>query len=759
MNQLKSLTKFEKLFGIGILIVLLLLLFYSPIANRYAQLTLQEEYQNAYEQQKNKNLYHDSYSLPSDLTNAILPLYYELQKEYAEEDDVTPADILLTNQEDLTENEIDYFNEYIENIQLNFLNTYASIHYYLKDTETSATYTNKVSISSYLTSTADIDLTQTWYMAMHFNTSGTISSWNSSSTTFSATEVIYHIQSLSDIADSSSTIVNDYYDNYAYEDSDYGTIYELVDLKSLDIVFEVTKGSITEPYDSVNYVDEIISEHSYYFYPYMLDIIYLLFYLSFIIAFFTYRFIKHEERIQRFLHWSYLDAHIVITYVITALTIYPFIDACYNVLSISENSIVTNILTIMKSAVSFIFMGISFFLLCTLAWKIRRSIKYRSWKYWKEQLFCLILYHKIKQIIQIGITYLIQRIHIKMSRYIHIKIIIYIFLLSGYIIALYCYMEILVEALMYPYIAILITLLTNGITLYFILFFKERYKQKQIMKIKHLTENLVKENFSTEIPRNCGELEPIKEDLLKIHEQFETAIAEEVRSQQMKTELITNVSHDLKTPLTSIISYIDLLKNEQLTTEQRLQYLEILTTSSNRLKHLIQDLFDISKANSGDIHLEFMDVDIVALMKQVQLECDTMFKKRNLTIRNTFSDDKIIYSLDPHKTFRIFHNLLNNIAKYALENTRVYITIQDYQSFVEITMKNISEKEITYSPEELMERFVREDSARHSEGSGLGLSIVKSFTELQAGKVIISLDADLFKVTLRFQNTNYIANE
>ena len=252
------------------------------------------------------------------------------------------------------------------------------------------------------------------------------------------------------------------------------------------------------------------------------------------------------------------------------------------------------------------------------------------------------------------------------------------------------------------------------------------------------------------IDEDLGIFNPFKPELKDIQTNIETSIAEEVHSQQMKTELITNVSHDLKTPLTSLISYIDLLKNEDLGKEEQKKYMEILDRNSLRLKHLIEDLFEISKANSGNISLDLMKVDIISLMKQVQVECEDALKKRKLSLRNTFSDDKIILLMDSQKTYRIFENLISNIGKYALRGTRVYIDIKDYESFVEISMKNISAQELNFDAKDITERFMRGDKSRNTEGSGLGLAIVKSFTELQGGTLNIQTDGDLFKVFLRF---------
>ncbi len=232
---------------------------------------------------------------------------------------------------------------------------------------------------------------------------------------------------------------------------------------------------------------------------------------------------------------------------------------------------------------------------------------------------------------------------------------------------------------------------------------------------------------------------------------FEKAVNEEVKSQKMKTELISNVSHDLKTPLTSIITYVDLLKNDNLSPNKRNEYIETLDRNSLRLKNLIHDLFEVSKANSGNIKLNFVNVDLVALIQQTKFELTDKFNEKNLTFKTNFPEEKIILSLDSSKTYRIFENLLINISKYALENTRVYIDIINHKDEVKIIFKNISADEIKVSEDELVERFIQGDTSRNTSGSGLGLAIAKSFTELQNGIFKVNVDGDLFKAIVIFK--------
>ena len=258
-------------------------------------------------------------------------------------------------------------------------------------------------------------------------------------------------------------------------------------------------------------------------------------------------------------------------------------------------------------------------------------------------------------------------------------------------------------------------------------------------------------DLKTEIPADTGLFEPVAESLQKIQERFGKAVEEEVKSQRMKTELITNVSHDLKTPLTAIITYVDILKKEEDPGKQK-EYVEVLEKKSQRLKVLIEDLFEISKAGSGNVKLELMDVDVVNLFKQVKLELEDKIKKADLDFRCSYPEEKLTVRLDSQKTYRIFENLLVNIVKYAMPHTRVFIEILREDDQAVIRMKNISEQELNIQGQELTERFVRGDAARNTEGAGLGLAIVKSFVELQGGEFGIEIDGDLFKTQVRFRD-------
>lgn len=274
--------------------------------------------------------------------------------------------------------------------------------------------------------------------------------------------------------------------------------------------------------------------------------------------------------------------------------------------------------------------------------------------------------------------------------------------------------------------------------------------QKQYRSILNATGQMAEGDLKISLDEDLGVFAPLGTELEKVQQGFSKAVAEEAKSQNMRSELITNVSHDLKTPLTAIITYVDLLKNPDITEEERQSYIQTLDMKSQRLKVLIEDLFEVSKANSGNVKMNFMDVDIVNLMKEVRLELEDKLAQSDLTFRWNLPEEKVLLWLDGQRTYRIFENLLNNAMKYAMPGTRVYVDILNKESEVEIIFKNMSAQELTFEAEHLTERFVRGDSARNSEGSGLGLAIAKSFTELQHGEFFISVDGDLFKVTIRF---------
>ena len=264
------------------------------------------------------------------------------------------------------------------------------------------------------------------------------------------------------------------------------------------------------------------------------------------------------------------------------------------------------------------------------------------------------------------------------------------------------------------------------------------------------TNQIAEGNLDVTISEDLGVFEPFKTEIQKIQSGFKVAVDEEVKSQKMKTDLITNMSHDLKTPLTAIITYVNLLKDDNAVPEQRKAYIDVLEQKSMRLKSLIEDLFEISKANSNNVTLNLVDVDIVSLLKEVSLELSDKIEESTIDFRWNLPDEKIVLPLDSQKTYRIFDNLLTNIMKYGMPNTRAYIDMKRDDGGVVITMKNVSANELNFNPEEITERFVRGDQSRNTEGSGLGMAIAKSFVELQNGKMDVEVEADLFRIIIRW---------
>ena len=245
-------------------------------------------------------------------------------------------------------------------------------------------------------------------------------------------------------------------------------------------------------------------------------------------------------------------------------------------------------------------------------------------------------------------------------------------------------------------------------------------------------------------------MNPLRDELNAVQAGFARAVREEVRSQNMKTELITNVSHDLKTPLTAIITYVDLLKDDSLDEATRREYVATLEKKSQRLKRLIEDLFEMSKAASGSVTLHKETVELASLMRQLQFELEDAIAACGVDFRWSFPPEKLYAELDGQKTFRVLENLVVNITKYALAGTRAYLSLQRQGQRAVIMMKNVSSAELDFDAATITERFVRGDRSRNTEGSGLGLAIAKSFAELQGGTFAVETDGDLFKATVTF---------
>lgn len=288
-----------------------------------------------------------------------------------------------------------------------------------------------------------------------------------------------------------------------------------------------------------------------------------------------------------------------------------------------------------------------------------------------------------------------------------------------------------------------------------LLFFYIRKKLKKVQKDYQVllkeAHQLADGRFDEEITQDVGIFNALGEEFKNVRTGFEKAVCEEMKSQNMKTELISNVSHDLKTPLTGIKNYAELLGQNNVSEQDKQVYLENLQHYIDRLNNLIEDLFEVSKVNSGNIELNPVELNVVALIQQAQAETEDLLKQKNLTVILDAPENGIVQALDGDKTYRIFENLFTNIAKYTLPGTRVYVSATAQPEYTEIVFKNISEAQMNFTPEEIVERFVRGDKSRHESGSGIGLAIVKSFTEVQNGTFSIEIDGDLFKAVVRFK--------
>lgn len=262
-------------------------------------------------------------------------------------------------------------------------------------------------------------------------------------------------------------------------------------------------------------------------------------------------------------------------------------------------------------------------------------------------------------------------------------------------------------------------------------------------------------DYQIEVEKMHGDNRILAEAVNSIGNGIRQAVETSVKDERMKADLITNVSHDIKTPLTSIINYVDLIKREPVENEKIKGYLEVLDSKSQRLKQLTEDLVEVSKISSGNIVLQCEKLDLVELMNQTIGEFSEKLEEQNLQLVTSMEEGPLLIFADSRRIWRVMENLFNNACKYALEHTRVYVELKELKEekgpgSVRLSIKNISEQPLRVGIEELTERFIRGDVSRTTEGSGLGLSIAKNLTELQKGKFEIVSDGDLFKVVITF---------
>lgn len=271
----------------------------------------------------------------------------------------------------------------------------------------------------------------------------------------------------------------------------------------------------------------------------------------------------------------------------------------------------------------------------------------------------------------------------------------------------------------------------------------------QVARINREASEIVGGNYKKKIEKNGGLYDGIVDNFNNIGSNLDLAIEDAVKSERLKTELITNVSHDLKTPLTSILNYSDLLSKEDNSEEEAREYARIINEKSNKLKVLIEDLFEVSKATSNNVELDRQELDFNSLVQQSIGEWEDKIKENNIEIISNLPEEKVMLNIDGQKISRVLDNLFSNISKYALENSRVYVDLIDGDK-VKLTIKNISKYPLNISAEELVERFTRGEKSRTTSGSGLGLSIASSFVRAHGAGFDIDIDGDLFKVTIEF---------
>ena len=314
--------------------------------------------------------------------------------------------------------------------------------------------------------------------------------------------------------------------------------------------------------------------------------------------------------------------------------------------------------------------------------------------------------------------------------------------------------EFIVLTMSGSWIEFFVLIMLFGIQLWFLIYFVNKLGYlNEIMKGVHrIKEGEI--NYKIE-EKNDIYFSSLANDINNISQGLENSIEQRIKSERMKSARITNVSHDLKTPLTSIINYVELIKKEEnIQPEYLKDYVQVLDKKSKRLKILIEDLFEASKASTGNIELELVRLDLKQLLQQSIGELEDKLEEANLSLRVNLTEEDTYVLADGRRLYRVFENLLCNISKYSLKNTRVYIDVTKEDGKIITTMKNISSYELNFDPDEIMERFKRADESRNTEGSGLGLAIARDLVSLQGGKMSIEIDGDLFKAKVVMNEYN-----
>ena len=320
-----------------------------------------------------------------------------------------------------------------------------------------------------------------------------------------------------------------------------------------------------------------------------------------------------------------------------------------------------------------------------------------------------------------------------------------------YLLICICYLVIIIFFDGFGYVSYASIIYVIIVWIYTMVLLNELNFRTQIYEITKQVEMMRKGNMNVSIKCTNSELEELGENINHLKQGMEKAINESIKAERLKTDLITNVSHDLKTPLTSIINYTDLLKKEKIENENAKKYIDILEKKSKKLKILTEDLIEVSKISSGNETVALEKIDFKELVLQANGEFAEKFEEKNLEVISNLPKEAVIVDLDGKKIWRVLENLYQNVYKYSLENTRVYVDliVNDHIVF---TIKNISKEKLNIPPDELMERFIRGDSSRHMGGNGLGLSIAKDLSKLNGGTLSIQIDGDLFVAKIKLDN-------
>ena len=395
----------------------------------------------------------------------------------------------------------------------------------------------------------------------------------------------------------------------------------------------------------------------------------------------------------------------------------------------------------LSSMAAFAVTAVVLFML-TLGWMMSFALRIKLGRWWKNTVIFMLLrsiFRGLKALCG-GIVRLFRAVPVVWKR-----VLVYICISFLSLIVLF-----MISSSYSPDAAIFVWIIANLIA-FPVTVFRAFSFRALLSGVESLADGDLEHKIDTK--HFIGSYKKHAECLNRISDGMTKAVDERMRSERMKTELITNVSHDIKTPLTSIINYADLICREDCENPKITQYAEVLHRQSERLKRLINDLVEASKAATGNLDVSLSPCEVGVLMIQAAGEFERRFVDAGLTMVIKRPEHPVYIMADGRRLWRVFDNLLGNIVKYAMPGTRVWLTVSRKDGYVEICFRNISAEPLDLSEEELLERFTRGDRSRSSEGSGLGLSIAKSLTELQNGRLGLSVDGDLFKVTLSFPET------